>query len=143
MISAGARLRSSVDPARSPRVTQLTAALEALLDATDQVATAVQRHDRRALETANSRAGTLVTAVGSAAGALTEVDRYELMASAVPALCERLRVVARRNAYLIESAWAFDAAEMRLLAGLGRLASNGERNEYAAPGGPAYVDRGA
>ncbi len=127
----------------SPRVMSLAAALDVLLRATDDVAVAVQRHDRAALETANGEADRSVTAVSDAAAALSDDDRFELLYSRVPALCERLRAAARRNAYLIESAWAFDAAEMRLLAGLGRMAANGGLREYATPAGPAYVDRGA
>ena len=46
-------------------------------------------------------------------------DRERLDRRRIRALCERIDVAVRRNAYLIERAWALDAATMRLLAGLG------------------------
>lgn len=129
--------------ATSPRIAALVAALVELIAATDEVADAVGRHDRTALEEANSRSDSLVTAVASATKALDDTDRFDLRMSEVPGLCDRLRVATRRNAYLIESAWAIDAAEIRLLAGLGRVAADGGLKEYATPASPAYVDRQA
>jgi hypothetical protein len=67
----------------------------------------------------------------------------ELPAYGIPALCERLAAGARRNAYLIEQAWAVDAALMRLLLGLGKVGSDGTIGRYAASSGPTYVDRQA
>jgi hypothetical protein len=61
----------------------------------------------------------------------------------VPGLCARLADGARRNAYLIEQAWAVDAALMRLLLGLGRVGADGTVGGYSVPPGPTYVDRGA
>jgi len=54
----------------------------------------------------------------------------------VPALCERLAASARRNAYLIEQAWAVDAALIRLLMGLAGLAPDGTVGGYSANRAP-------
>jgi hypothetical protein len=127
----------------SPRVTALRATLESLGDASEAIADAVLRHDHDALLAANERTDRLVAELGRAGAGLSADDLAELAAAGIPVLCERLRASARRNAYLIETAWALDAATMRLLAGLGKLAAEGGLRQYAEPQGPAYVDRQA
>lgn len=127
----------------SSRVTVLRGTLESLGDASDAIADAVLRHDHDALLAANERTDRLVGELNRIGEGLSGDDVAQLPAAGVPALCERLRASARRNAYLIETAWALDAATMRLLAGLGKLAAEGGLKHYAAPQGPAYVDRQA
>ncbi|HEX8941065.1 MAG TPA: hypothetical protein VF763_12965 [Candidatus Limnocylindrales bacterium] len=129
----------------SDAVTDLQAALAALADATDAVAFAVRKHDHAALLEANLRADALVAEVGRRTADLSPQERLELDAAGVPALCERLRAAARRNALLIERAWAIDAATMRLLAALARPAEPAADAPSAAygPAGPAGAAFGA
>jgi hypothetical protein len=127
----------------SPQLTALTSALTRLVAASDGVADAVTRHDRISLSRCNEEADALVDEVNRLTAALTAQDRELLADVGVTALCERLAVGARRNAYLIEQAWAVDAALMRLLLGLGRVGADGTVGGYAANPGPTYVDRQA
>ena len=132
-----------------PRAAALTAALDELVDATDALTIAVERHDLVALVAASDRAEVLTTRVDSIAAELGPVDRIELDAPRIAQLSEKLAVGARRNAYLIERAWALDAATMRLLAGLGQDRSDatpGDRlgSGYLSSAVPAlYLDREA
>jgi hypothetical protein len=127
----------------SPELTALATALSSLVSASDGVAEAVTRHDRLALVRSNEQADALVDEVNRLAASLSVEDRLMLGEYGVPALCEKLAVGARRNAYLIEQAWAVDAALMRLLLGLGRVGADGTVGGYSVPTGPTYVDRGA
>jgi hypothetical protein len=107
------------------------------------MADAVTRHDRLALMRCNEQAEPLVDEVNRLTATLTEEDRAVLGETGVTALCERLAAGMRRNARLIEHAWAVDAALMRLLLGLGRVGADGAVGSYSANPGPTYVDRGA
>ena len=127
----------------SPELAALTTALSRLISASDRVADAVTRHDRLALVRSNEQAEALVDEVNRLATALTPQDREMLGEVGVPDLCEGLAIAARRNAYLIEQAWAVHAALMRLLVGLGKVGSDGALGGYAVPAGPTYLDRGA
>lgn len=128
----------------SPRLVALASALTRLLAASDGVADALTRHDRIALERSNEISTVLLEEVGGIAGDLSDDDRYVLAESPIPGLRERLAVASRRNAYLIEQAWAVDAALMRLVLGGGRLGmDNPSVTGYETAPGPAYVDRGA
>jgi hypothetical protein len=127
----------------SPELSALTAALGRLVAASDGVAHAVTHHDRLALTRCNEQAEALVVEVNGLATALTPEDRTILGEVGVTALCERLAAGSRRNAYLIEQAWAVDAALMRLLLGLGKVGADGTVGGYSANPGPSYVDREA
>jgi hypothetical protein len=127
-----------------PRLVALASALARLLAASDGVAEALTRHDRVALEKSNELSTQLLAQVGNLAGDLTDDERAWMPESPIPALRERLAVASRRNATLIEQAWAVDAALMRLVLSGGRL--GGEQSPvstYDSTPGPAYVDRGA
>jgi len=132
-----------------PRAAALTAALDELVESTDALTIAVERHDLVALVAASNRAEALTTRVNTIASELSPVDRIELDAPRIAQVSERLAVGARRNAYLIERAWALDAATMRLLAGLGQDRPDtglGDRpmNGYMTMTAPAlYLDRDA
>ena len=102
------------------RAAALAAALEDLADASDTLTIAVERHDLPSLLAASDRAERLTGRVADIAAVLDPVDRVELDGPRIAGLRDRLSVSARRNAYLIERAWALDAATMRLLAGLGQ-----------------------
>jgi hypothetical protein len=102
------------------RAATLTPALDELVDATDALTVAVERHDLAALIAASDRAEVLTTRVDAITAELGPVDRIELDVPRIAFLSDRLAVGARRNAYLIERAWALDASTMRLLAGLGQ-----------------------
>jgi hypothetical protein len=127
----------------SPELSALTLALSRLAAASDMVADAVTRHDRLALVASTEQADALVEEVGRLNTALSDDERAMLPHVGVPELCDRLAAGARRNAYLIEQAWATDAALMRLLLGLGRVDPDGSISGYSANPGPTYVDRGA
>jgi hypothetical protein len=127
----------------SAELTALTSALTTLAEIADTVTDAVQRHDRTSLEKANERADGLVTEVNRLAATLTREDRALIGEAGITALCGRLAVAARRNAYLIEQAWAVDAALMRLLVGVGTVGAEGTASGYGSQPGPNYVDREA
>jgi hypothetical protein len=127
----------------SAELSALTSALSGLVAASDGMADAVTRHDRIALTTCNERAEALVEEVNRLRAALSNEDRAHLGDVGVRDLYERLDACARRNAYLIEHAWATDAALMRLLLGLGKVAADGSVGGYSANPGPSYVDREA
>ena len=127
----------------STELSALTTALGRLIAASDGVADAVTRHDRIALMRCNEQAEPLIEEVNRLTATLTDEDRAVLGEVGVTALCERLAAGMRRNAYLIEQAWAVDAALMRLLLGLGKVGADGTVNGYSANPGPAYVDREA
>jgi hypothetical protein len=127
----------------SPELSALADALTRLVGISESVADSVTRHDRVSLLVANEQAESLVDEVNGLAAGLSSADRVELPEYGIPALCERLAAGARRNAYLIEQAWAVDAALMRLLLGLGKVASDGTVGGYSASPGPTYVDRQA
>ena len=128
----------------SPRLVALASALTRLLGASDAVADALTRHDRTALDRSNEVSTALMAEIGHIAGDLSDDDRLVLAESPIPSLRERLAVASRRNAYLIEQAWAVDAALMRLILGGGRIgAENSSVTGYETAPGPAYVDRGA
>lgn len=127
----------------TPAVQSLARALDALADATDAVALAVRRHDHAALVEANLRADALAAEVARDVALVGPDDRDALETLGIPRLCERLRAAGRRNAYLIERAWAIDAAMIRLLAGIGRIGTEGTAPGYGTPPNPAYLDRPA
>jgi hypothetical protein len=127
----------------SPGIDALAAALERLVAASDAVTHAVTGHDHDGLVAANERADGLLAEVGRLTAALTPDDQALLPRTAVPGLCRRLGIAARRNAVLIESAWAVDAALMRLLLGAGRNGSENAVAGYGTSSGPAYLDRQA
>jgi hypothetical protein len=130
--SAGYR----VDPG-SPQLAALVGALTGLTVITDEVTAAVQHHDRAGLERSNARAEELLAEVDRISSSLTEDERALIGETEVAALCERLAAGARRNAYLIEQAWAVDAALMRLVVGVGK------EGAYATEPAPTYMDRQA
>jgi hypothetical protein len=127
----------------TPALSALTAALDRLIAASDAVAEAVRRHDRKALVSSNEQADALVGEVHRLNSALTDEERALLGAVGISALCERLGACGRRNALLIEQAWATDAALMRLILGLGKVGADGSIGGYSSNPGPTYVDRQA
>ena len=100
------------------RAAALSTALEQLADTSDLLTIAVERHDLPGLVDASDRAEALTEHVAGLVSVLSDLDRVELDAPRITGLRARLAESARRNAYLIERAWALDAATMRLLAGL-------------------------
>ena len=123
--------------AGSPQFGALTAALAALAEVSDSVAVAVRSHDRAALEEANARAEELLARIAELGPTITEQDRLLIDSDTLSGLAERIASGARRNAYLIERAWATDAALMRLMMGVGKEGAYGEQPAAA------YVDRQA
>lgn len=138
----GEDLSSGLFPG-SPGAAALCAALALLEDVSARVTDAVTRHDRVALEAANADAEALVAEVGRLAATLSPAERPFLAPLGIPAACERLAAGSRRNALLIERAWAVDAALMRLLLGAGRAGTEGTATGYGAAAGPTWLDREA
>jgi hypothetical protein len=81
--------------------------------------------------------------VGDLAVGLTDQERLDLASTPIPELRAELAAAARRNAVLIEQAWAVDAALMRLILGGGKTGQDAAGTGYGSAPGPAYVDRGA
>jgi hypothetical protein len=127
----------------SPRLVALASAMSRLLAASNGVTEALTRHDRAALEASNELSGSLVAEVGDLAVSLTEQERLDLGLTPIPRLREQLAATARRNAFLIDEAWAVDAALMRLILGGGKTGQDAVGTGYGSTPGPAYVDRGA
>jgi hypothetical protein len=132
-----------------PRPAALVATLDELVGATDALTIAVERHDLAALMAASDRAEKLTARVDTLASELDPLDRVDLDTGRIAELRDRLAVGARRNAYLIERAWALDASTMRLLAGVGQDTSDGLLSERPANGylpiasAAMYLDRQA
>lgn len=97
----------------------LDATLAELADVIDSIGVAVRSHDLAAIEAANERATALQTALAARIAAPGDADRVRPSGRLV-GLLDRLRSGVRRNALLIEHAWAIDAATTRLLLSLGR-----------------------
>jgi hypothetical protein len=127
----------------SPRLVALASTLSRLLAASNGVTEALTRHDRVALETSNELSSSLVAEVGDLAVGLTDQERLDLASTPIPELRAELAAAARRNAVLIEQAWAVDAALMRLILGGGKTGQDAAGTGYGSAPGPAYVDRGA
>jgi len=125
------------------RATALAEDLADLAAATDELTDAVERHDLVALLAANHRAEVLTAQIRDLSADLTDADRARVDTERVLRLRGRIDLAARRNAYLIERAWAVDASTMRLLATLGRPAGGLPVHSYAPPPGPGYLDRQA
>lgn len=114
-----------------------------LVEACDATTTALELRDLPGLLAANERAEALMDRIRERAADLNDVDRSNADTDPARILRERISRATRRNAYLIERAWALDAAIMRLLAGLGRPAPDQAIHPYAPPNGPGYFDRQA
>lgn len=114
-------------PHRPPGAAGYVAALRELLEAADAITVAVEVHDRVALEAANARAERLAEEVGRLMAQLDPIQTADLAdpGFGLGGIVGRLRAAGRRNALLIERAWALDAATTRLLAGLARGGTEG------------------
>jgi hypothetical protein len=148
-IRPAARATGSIVASGGSRAAALALALEDLADASDTLTIAVERHDLPSLLNASDRAERLTEQVAVLATDLSPADRLALDGPRIAGLRERLGVSARRNAYLIERAWALDAATMRLLASVGQGGSDGSagdrpKNGYLPqPVAAMYLDREA
>jgi hypothetical protein len=114
----------------TPPPPSLAATLTELAEVADAMTAAVERHDLAALQASTERADALTQQARALTGERRPADAASAGPSAagpapvatvtpeLQAVGERLAAAARRNAYLIEHAWAVDAATMRLIAGL-------------------------
>ena len=116
-------------PASSGAARELSSTLGALADAVDEIAGAVERHEHDLLVDATQRTTSLLEQLDARTRALPAEESLDLRRRVAP-LVERIRAGLRRNAYLIERAWAIDAETMRLLAGLGRVGTDGVAVPY-------------
>jgi hypothetical protein len=118
--------------------------LEDLVSVSDGLAQAVIRRDLAAMEAHVAREDELRLQLAALGGGLSSGELATLPSGRIRALVERMRAAARRNAMLIERAWAVDAATLRLLGGIGReLAGDGVSGYAPTPSEAAYVDREA
>jgi hypothetical protein len=136
--AATLRRPDGVDP-----VDWLAEDLGGLAAACDATTTAVENHDLAGLVAANELAETLTERIRDRAAGLTEAERARVGTDRIRTLHERISRAVQRNAYLIERAWALDAATMRLLASLGRPHPDLPLHSYGPPDGPGYLDRQA
>ncbi len=123
--------------------------LAALADASDDLTAAIVHHDREAIVAATRDAETLVEQL-SRLEASPDTDARPRPADAdVILLAARIEAAARRNARLLEAAWATDAAILRLLASAARAETERASGDYAAtaatdPAQPSgWLDRSA
>ncbi len=133
--------RMPVPFAMSARAIGFMAALTELADACDALTAAVEGHELAALVGATERAERGAAQVGRLGGELDDGDRLDLDAGRVRQLGDRLAGSARRNAFLIERAWALDAATMRLLIGLAGGGIPAVGGDGALPAGAAEYTR--
>ncbi len=119
----------------------LDASLAGLADVIDVIAIAVGRHDLAALTAANARATEIQASLALQIAALDPTERVRPTGQ-ITNLLARLRTGVRRNAFLIERAWAIDAATTRLLLSLGRNPSEPFAGAYV-PVPAANIERRA
>lgn len=130
-------------PADGDRAPALLVALGELAEAADSLTHAIEGHDLAGLLAAIERAETLGGRVDELAAGFTDLDRARLDPVRFAAVRDRLTRAARRNAYLIEQAWALDAATLRLLASLGRPPAETPVAPYAPSAAAGCLDRQA
>lgn len=109
---------------------------------------AVIRHDRTALtgsiERSEAFLGELEGLLPQTAKAFGDGGLGRAEATRIVRLRDQLRTTARQNAVLIERAWRFDAAAMRLLARVAQgLGEAGAPGSYAPVPVSTYLDRRA
>ena len=109
---------------------------------------AVIHHDRDALTVSIERSETLLgqleTLLPHTTQALADGMLGRAEAARIVRLRDQLRATARQNALLIERAWRFDAAAVRLLARVAQGAGEaGAPGGYAPAPAPPYLDRRA
>ena len=118
--------------ASAPSVALLTS----LADAGDALTRALVAHDHDAIVAATQDAGRLIAALAESSSSRNDAT------PAARRLGERIATGARRNAQLLERAWATDAALLRLLATAARPdAASGPAWAAAEPAG--FLDRSA
>ena len=108
-------------PKTDPDAPSEAALLEDLAETSDALTVAIVRRDHEAIVAATCRAESLVDRLASLDTAA--VDRVAPDPAVAP-LAARIEVIARRNALLLERAWATDAALLRLLATAARGGSD-------------------
>jgi hypothetical protein len=124
-----------------------TTLLAALADASDALTAAVVRHDHQAIVAATHDAEELVEQLSRLENS-PHPDARPRPAD-VFLLAARIGAAARRNALLLETAWATDAAILRLLATAAKAESERASGDYGAtasvdPTQPsAWLDRSA
>jgi hypothetical protein len=121
--------------------------LAALADVSDALTAAIVSHDREAIVAATHDAEAIVAELSRLQGS-PDAARPQPADADVVLLAARIEAAARRNALLLERAWAVDAAMLRLLAAAAKAESEGAGSYGAAstadPAQPAgWLDRSA
>jgi hypothetical protein len=116
--------------------------LARLGEALDAIADAVIAHDRERLDAANARANDLLDTLAVRRRAVEESGIPATSDPEVVGIMRSLRTAVRRNAMLIERAWATDASTTRLLMSLGRGPADSPMAAYA-PAPYVAIERSA
>jgi hypothetical protein len=103
----------TASPNRSVADADAAALLEALAETGDALTAALVAHDLDGITAATQAAQALVERLDDVAA---DPDAPRPSRASTAALAARIGVTARRNAVLLESAWATDAAMLRFLA---------------------------
>jgi len=114
--------------------------LAALADASDALTAAIVAHDREAIVAATRDAEAIVAHISRLEGAPDTGARRRPADARVMLLAARIEAAARRNAVLLERAWATDAAMLRLIASAARSEAEAASGDYGATGATASPD---
>jgi hypothetical protein len=114
--------------------------LAALADTSDSLTAAIVTHDREAILNATLDAEAIVAELTRLEGATDPAARPRPADAGVVLLAARIEAAARRNALLLERAWATDAAILRLLATAARSEADAASGDYGAAGMTAAPD---
>jgi len=114
--------------------------LAALADTSDALTVAIVAHDREAIVAATQDAEGLVEQLSRLEGSPDPDARPRPTDAVVLLLAARIEATARRNAILLERAWATDAAMLRLIATAAKAESDAASGDYGASGATASPD---
>jgi hypothetical protein len=114
--------------------------LAALADASDALTGAIVAHDREAIVAATRDAEAIVAQISRLEGSPDTAARPRPADTGVLLLAARIEAAARRNAILLERAWATDAAILRLLAAAARSEADAASGDYGSTGATASPD---
>jgi hypothetical protein len=114
--------------------------LAALADTSDALTVAIVAHDREAIVAATQDAEAIVAELTRLGGSADPAARPRRADAGIILLAARIEAAARRNAVLLERAWATDAAILRLLATAVRSEAETASGDYGATGATASPD---
>lgn len=116
--------------------------LAALAETSDALTVAIVAHDREAIVAATRDAERLVEQLSSLEGSLDPDAHRTQFDADLLLLAARIEATARRNALLLERAWATEAAVLRLLAAAAKAESDAASAGYGAGAAATATDTG-